>query len=365
METYSKQSLTEYRMHEHIRMRPAMYIGQIGSSGLSYLLGDLILDSVTDFKAKEIRIDLQKSGKIIFSLRKADIDRDFLKKMLEGKLAGSHHSFSLVACVALSASFMITAARKKYKVNANGAARPAMKGAAGAVYREMTLTFSPDQKLFGDTGPEGLMFYQRMSEVALTNPDVKIILRSDYTKPFTQIVAHCPKGVQHLLDLESSRRAGADFEHCVDFNEGGVRGQVGWFYPSHRYAPGSDAMMAFANGRSMRNGGSHVEGALEGIRDAVAGKVAGRKEEYYLEMSRVASRLCLVVSVWGHDFRYAGSTKECLEHEPSKTVVRKVVKEKLEKWMRASPKEAEQFLKLFLKDWPFANPLEQIMKAKK
>lgn len=357
---------TVLKHHEHIRKRPGMYIGRIGSSGLSYMLGDLILDCATKFMAKEIRINLQKSGAIVCSVRNARINHDVLMSALKGGRPGTPFALlPLTCCVALSTAFELSVANGKHKVSPNGAIRPSLRGTAGKVYRELTLTFVPDTKTFGKTGPEGLTFYQHISVIALTIPELKIIYRSDYTKPFSQLVVHCPKGVQHLLDLEVSRCAGGDFEHCIDFEENGVRGQVGWFYPAHRYAPGSDAIMAFANGKSVRNGGSHVEGALEGIRDAVLAAVADRKEEYHVEMNRVVSRLCLAVSVWGDNFSYAGSTKECLAYEPAKTAVYKAVKQRLETWIRTSPNKGEEFLQLFLKGWPFGNPLDYINETKK
>lgn len=349
-----------HKMHENIRKRPAMYIGRIGSSGLSQLLGDLILESATTLEARDIKMELQKSGKISLTLSDGSIKKNIFNASIEG--VPPINALALTVCVALSTSFVITLDGKKYKVSNQGVVSPPLQKTSARLYREMKFTFNPDQAIFGGTGPEGMMLYQLTSEVALTVPDVKIVLRSNYTQPVTQIVAHCPKGIQDLLDLQASKSLGRSFEHCIRFDEGEIHGQVGWFYPPHIYFPSSDGVLAFANGRSTSKGGSHVEGAVEGIRDAVTGMVAGREEDYYLEMGRIVRGLCLVVSVWGDDLRYAGSTKECLDHEVSKSVVRKVVKQTLEKWMKTSPEEAKEFLKLFQKAWPFGNPFEQIKK---
>jgi DNA gyrase/topoisomerase IV subunit B len=336
------------RIHDAIRMRPAMYIGQVGSSGLSHLLGDLLLEGAIRFKASDICIHLNRPGTVSFAFRKAEINEQELGGTISGKLRSGHEFglLSLVTAIALSTSFSLIVARKKHKVNANGIIRPGFRSREDKCLKEVTLVFTPDKKIFGSTGPEGLMFYQLMSAVAFTMPSVRIILQTDYTKPFSRIVVHCPNGMQHLLDLEAARCSGRNFEQCFRFEKGGIRGQVGWFY-SRRYGSPPQSM-SFANGKSTTLGGSHVTGVIEGIHQVVQEHIKHQDPECKVDIHSISDGLCLAISIWGEGFRYGGSTKDYLEQESVQQLVRDVVKDHLANWLTAEHDEAKKFLRLFM-----------------
>ena len=340
--------------HEGVRKRPGMYIGRIGSVGVGYIISELIRDFAVDYQAKEVRVHISREGiiTISFPMLRFSIS-EFLTLLNGGKKSVNSRWWliSLAIIPALSKKTVIKVNGRIYKCSLNGRLTPAIKEDGNKVVSRFEVSFLPDDKVLKAKLPDNILLWSRLQELTFVCPQLKIIYRDDKTNPFTQIVWHSPKGIRHLLDVSANKLIGRDFETGFFFEENGIRGDVCWFYANSYGQP--PQIYAFANGELNSNGGSHVAGVIHGILKGVKTIVKGNASRYELTVNRTINNLCFAVSIWCDDISYKGNTTSCVDFEPIKKLLVKLVSAHVQKFYVENSEQGKGMIERFRKHWPF------------
>jgi DNA gyrase/topoisomerase IV subunit B len=349
--------------HKSVRMRPGMYIGRLGSAGFGYLISRLVADFAAEFAAREAYIRVSSSGTVTIKFPYISFPSNLLLPFLKQGLRGtssSFWSFSLAVIAPLSKSTRIKIGSRWYSCDRNGKLAPTLQADSGKMISRFEITFQPDPKILKACIPDDLLLFPRFLELTQVCPGLKIVYRNDNTKPFTQVVWCNPEGVRVLLRAAKNMFYEAKLETGFSFNENGLRGEAYWLCANGGYSP----IHSFANGEATVKGGSHVTGCVQGILDALKDFVKGDGEKYDFNVSRAMEHQCLVVSVWGNNLQYAGSTKECVEHEPTRKIMRKLTHAHMKELCRTNPEDVKQ-LTLRLRKWNLADMYPELYGKKK
>ncbi len=283
-QVYDESKVKTLSSLEHIRKRPGMYIGRLGSGshpddGIYILLKEVIDNSVDEFimgAGKRINVALSEEGKVTV--------RDFGRGIPLGKLVdcvsrintGAKYSTDVFqfsvglngvgtkAVNAMSDFFRVTAFRDGKFATAdftNGTLLSQGKG--NTKEKDGTLIeFIPDKELFQDFAFNLEYVKKRLWRYAYLNAGLKIYLDKE--------LFYSEKGLLDLLDKELGDQNIYDPVYCHD--------STLEFAFSHTEGY-SDTYYSFVNGTYTSEGGTHLsafrEGLLKGVNEFSGKKFSG------------------------------------------------------------------------------------------
>lgn len=337
--------------HEAIQKRPGMYLGTIGSVGVGLIISNLISDVAVEFHARKAQVLIAKDGRTTIEFPDAKYNFCSILDILSFKKSESWwFMLSLAIIPPLSNGFTIKIGKIKFTVSPKGRVTPIPAKVENRSGVGLKIQFTPNAKILKAKSPDVLRLFSRLRELSIVIPGLKIIYRDNTTSPFSQMSWLSKTGIRELLAESSKRWFDRPFETGFSFVEDKLRGEVYWLC-----ANGGDEIKSFVDGQPTKLGGSHVKGCVQGIVDGIKDFVKDRTDRTYdFGVKRATQHQCLVVSIWGEGFDWAGSTKDCLEHEPTRKILRKLVSAHMKQLCESHPKDVEQ-LTYRLKKW---NPEE-------
>jgi DNA gyrase subunit B len=188
--------------------------------------------------------------------------------------------------------------------------------------RGTRLTFAPDPEIFADPEMSFDAVHRRMRELAMLNPKLRLELRDDRRRHrvYTE-----PKG---LLAFVSGR---ADAFSCEGTCCGiRVAAAIRW---GERWAD----LKSFANMESTWEHGTHVEGLLRGIADAVFPAIPNERRHTLQVRAALQEGLRAVVHVNVADAKFEGPTRGRLASPEAVEAVRSVVADQLARFLLEQP----------------------------
>lgn len=325
--------------HEAVQKRPAMYLGQVGSAGVGLIISQLISDFAVEFNTRTAQVLIAKDGRTTIKFPDAKYNLSTILNILSFKKGESWwFMLSLAIIPPLSRNTILRMARKKYNVSSKGRVTPSPKEVGIRFAVGFEVEFTPNANILKAKSPDILRLFSRLRELSIVIPGLKIIYRDNTTSPFTQMSWRSTSGIRELLAESSRKWFDPPLETGFSFVEDKLRGEVHWLC-----ANGGDEIKSFVNGEATKLGGSHVKGCVQGIVDGIKEYVKGKTDHTYdFSVKRAIQHQCLVVSIWGEGFDWAGSTKDCLEHEPTRKVLRKLVSQHMHSVIKTNPKDIEK-----------------------
>jgi DNA gyrase/topoisomerase IV subunit B len=337
-------------MHEGMRTRTRMYIGEIGQIGFSKLISELIHVFASELNALGVNIHVNENGIVTVKFEHMQGAVNKLLSLLHyPKLPDNKWRFELVLIQSLSKRTEMKIGSATYLCDCDGHITPELIIPPAEPVTHFEIAFQPDEKIMEAQSPDVLALCERLYELTLVCPGLKIVYRDDNTEPFTQMVWRNPKGIRLLLEATAKKYYyNWKFEHGFQFDQNGLKGEVYWFIAGR----GSkvNRSYSFANGEATAEGGSHVTGCMQGILDGL--KVVAQNDamrEYDFSVSRGSQHIWIAVSIWTGDIGYAGSTKDCVEYEPIRKTLRKLVADYVKAYCEANTDEARQVTYYFVK----------------
>jgi DNA gyrase subunit B len=327
------------------RKRPAMYVGTTwDGTGLHHMLWEVVGNSLDDHLAGHTtRIDVtfnvdgtvtvedDGSGLPVHLVDGVPFAQLALTTMhTTGTLDGhaphahvGHHGVGICVVNALSSTLLLDVFRAGHHYQQRYAAGLPQSELAVVEETDRTgtrLTFAPDPKIFAETEMSFEVVAKRLRELAFFNPALRLDLRDDRLRRHSY--AH-PEGLRGFLDDPSSALV------CAGTSAGiRVEAALRWSATFPRFD-----VLSFANHLPTTQHGSHVDGLLQGIADAVGPPTVAPTRA----VGAVSHRLQAVVHVNIADPHYAGPTKDQLETPEAAEAVRVVVAEQLARHLRERP----------------------------
>ena len=353
---------------EAVRVRPAMYIGSTGPSGLHHLVYEVVDNSVDEALAGhcsqiEVTIHIDNSVTVIDDGRgipvgahEAGLDAAevVLTKLHAGgkfdkkayKVSGGLHGVGVSVVNALSERLDLEIWRdgKVYRqAYERGVPASSLENTGVTDRRGTKITFKPDAQIFETTTLSFDTLSQRLRELSFLNKGILITLtderdgrshRFQYDGGIASFVEHLSRNKETLhprpISIEGERD-GVFVEVALLWNAG--------------YA---ETVHSFANNINTHDGGTHLVGlkaALTRTLNAYAsakGQMRDAKEVLQGEDTREG--LTAVVSVKVPEPQFDGQTKGKLGNSEVKGIVSSLVNEQLGNHFEETPSTAKRIL---------------------
>ncbi len=371
--SYDASDITVLEGLEPVRMRPGMYIGSTGPTGLHHLIWEVVDNAIDEAMAgycTRIDVTLLADGscRVVDNGRGIPVDpypQDPTRSAAEivlttlhaggkfggagYKMSGGLHGVGVSVVNALSTRLVLEVDRDgehHRMVFADGGVPqggltvtgPAPRGRTGT-----TVTFTPDPSIFEEVEFRAQTVTERLQVMAFLNrgleirfaderPDHGESVRFQYNGGIVDYVKHLNAAKESLF------RKVAFFEQGEDNQE--VEVALQWNSGFH------ESLHSFANGISTTEGGMHEEGFKKALTNVVnkyarARNLLKERDENLLGED-IREGLTAIVSVRLKDPQFEGQTKAKLGNVPMRSLVERTTNEKLAEWLEENPREAGQ-----------------------
>ena len=346
---------------DHVRTRPAMYIGGTGKEGLHHLIWEIVdnaVDEAMNGYASRIVVSLSSEGRtctvedngrgipvgIVKKTGKSALEVILTQLFAGAKFdsnsyitSGGLHGVGSSVVNALSVRMEARVKRdgQEYRqVYRRGKPKGPVAPVGPARGTGTKISFTPDEDIFG----EGAHFdtdlvMERLEAKAYLNSGLRIVFK-DESRGLRKEFKHdggLKDYVAHLLKRDQKGLTTPEFFHFTQRDEvPRMEVAVAW-----TDAPREQAL-SFVNGIPTRQGGTHEQGlkdsCLKAIRnfiDAHALEVRGVK----LTAEDIREGLCAVVSVFVEEPQFQGQTKDRLNNPEIRGQVEAILRPALESWL--------------------------------
>lgn len=359
---------------EPVRMRPGMFIGSTGPSGLHHLVWEVVdnaVDEAMQGYCQNIAVSLLEDG----GCRVSDDGRgipvgphpqypdkstaEIVLTVLHAggkfggggyKVSGGLHGVGVSVVNALSRRLVLQVCRdgKRYEMEFRDGGVPVApleqvgttaKGNAGT-----TVTFWPDPAVF----EEGTEFRpqtieERLQVMAFLNRGLAIQFTDERSGREERLFRYSGGIADFVRHLNSAKEA--LFKKVGEFSASEASQEVEvafqWNTGYH------DGIHSFANGIATTEGGMHEEGFKKALTVAVKGYARQRnllKEKDELQGEDIREGLTAIVSVRLENPQFEGQTKTKLGNLSIRSLVERTTNEKLVEWLEENPTEARQIV---------------------
>lgn len=373
--TYSAEDITVLEGLEPVRMRPGMYIGSTGPTGLHHLIWEVVDNSVDEAMAgycDRIDVEILADGGCRVSDNGRGIPTDkhpqfpdksaaeiVLTTLHAGgkfggagyKVSGGLHGVGVSVVNALSSKLILEIDRegKHYVLQFSDGGAPEGKlkatGEAPKGHTGTTVTFWPDPTVFEEIEFRAQTVIERLQVMAFLNRGLEIVFKDSRQVEAQKVIFKYNGGivdyVKHLnAAKESLFRKVANFGQVEEVQE--VEVAMQWNTGFH------ESIHSFANGISTTEGGMHEEGFKKALTNVVnryarARNLLKEKDDNLLGED-IREGLTAIISVRLKDPQFEGQTKSKLGNVPIRSLVEKATNEKLAEWMEENPREANQIV---------------------
>ena len=366
-EEYTADTIRLLEGVEHVRTRPAMYIGDTGPSGLHHLLFEVVdnsIDEVLAGHATEIWVTLNPDKTVTVRDNGRGIPADTNKQTgLSGvelamtklnaggkfggggyKVSGGLHGVGLSCVNFLSAwcEAVVEQRGKMYKLRCvQGVPKPkGLKEIGPSSEHGTTITWLADTEIFGEYTYKPEIFESRIRNTCYLNREVTIHFEDKQTgaEPVTY---HYQRGIAELVDHlnENKNDSKNEFGPTIYFlkKREDVQVEIALQY-NKSY---SETVLSFANNVHTKEGGTHLSGfrtALTRVINQYARKSGAIKEkDANLSGDDVREGLTAVISVRLFKPQFEGQTKAKLGNSEVEGIVNSIMGEGLTQFLEENP----------------------------
>lgn len=367
---YTEESIRVLEGLEAVRMRPAMYIGDVSERGLHHLIHEVVDNSIDEALAgfcKNITVRLHTDDSVTVEddgrgipvgphpIKQVSTLEVVMCTLHAGgkfdkssyKVSGGLHGVGVSCVNALSEKMVVTVHRdgKIYQQEYERGNPVTPVEEIGETNRTGTIvTFKPDLTIFKITKFKFERVAQRLQELAFLNPTVTIKLIDERTN--TEEVYHYEGGlvdfINYIENLEtpiikpifikgvstSDTTGEVKVEICFTYNNG--------------Y---NEKLLSYVNNINTIEGGTHVTGfrsALTRTLNSYAINNKLNKEQLAGEDFREG--LTAIISVMVPDPQFEGQTKTKLGNSEVEGIVRTIVNEQLSEYLEVNPAIARKII---------------------
>ncbi|MDR0871667.1 MAG: DNA gyrase subunit B [Planctomycetaceae bacterium] len=363
---YTAKDLEHLSDQEHVRKRPAMYIGDTTSRGLHHLIWEVVDNSIdeamADFASKVIvqingdgSVTTEDDGRGI----PVDIHPDLQKSTLEGVMtvlkfggkfskgayqtSGGLHGVGVTVVNFLSEWCEVDVARDGviyHQEYERGTPTGEVTKVGKTDKRGTKTTFMPDEQIFPERKFDYNTVFHRLQDLAFLNKGVKIVFRDartgseetfyyenglvDFVKNLNKSVEPIHPEVIHIVSTADGVTVDVALQYTAEFTEN---------------------LRSYVNNIYTTEGGTH----LSGFRTALTRTLNnyGRNNKLFKEKADPPTGedfregLTAVISVRVPEPRFEGQTKTKLGNSEVEGIVNSAVGEQLSKFLEENPKTAK------------------------
>ncbi len=370
---YSADSIQALEGMEHVRMRPSMYIGDVGVRGLHHLVYEVVDNSIDEAMGgycDTIDVTINEDNSITTRDNGRGIPVGIHKK--EGvsalevvmtkigaggkfdkdsyKVSGGLHGVG-VSCVNALSDHLHAVVHKDGKVweqeYERGKAMYPVKSTGDTDFNGTIVTFKPDASIFQQTTEYSYdTLASRMRELSYLNKGITITLtdkrNTDEKGEFVSEVFHSEEGLKEFVRfLDGTRHAIIGKVISMEGEKNDIPVEVAMIY-NDSY---SENLHSYVNNINTHEGGTHLAGFRRGLTSTLK-KYADNsglldKMKFEIAGDDFREGLTAIVSVKVAEPQFEGQTKTKLGNREVTSAVSQAVSEMLENYLEENPNDAK------------------------
>ena len=370
---YSADSIQALEGMEHVRKRPSMYIGDVGSRGLHHLVYEVVDNSIDEAMAgycSSIKIEINKDSSLTVEDDGRGIPVGMHKK--EGvsalevvmtkigaggkfdkdsyKVSGGLHGVGVSCVNALSELLTARVFRdgKEYEQTySKGKPNSAVKEVGKSDKRGTLVTFTPDKEIFKEVIDFDYdILSNRMRELSFLNKGLTISITDNRKKdkdgnPLSETF-HSKEGLSEFIKyLDESREPIINDIIKMEGEKNNIPVEVAMIYNSSF----SENLHSYVNNINTHEGGTHLSGFRRGLTNTLKkyADSSGLTDKLKFDISGDDFRegLTAVISVKVAEPQFEGQTKTKLGNREVSAAVSQAVSEMLENYLEENPNDSK------------------------
>ncbi|MDA8572851.1 DNA topoisomerase (ATP-hydrolyzing) subunit B [Flavobacteriaceae bacterium] len=370
---YSADSIQALEGMEHVRMRPSMYIGDVGVRGLHHLVYEVIDNSIDEALAghcDKITVTINEDNSITTEDNGRGIPVGLHKK--EGvsalevvmtkigaggkfdkdsyKVSGGLHGVGVSCVNALSLNLKATVHREgkvweqEYE---RGKAMYPVKSTGTTDKRGTIVTFKPDPQIFTQTLEYNYeTLSSRMRELAYLNKGITVIIidkrEKDDKGAFISEIFYSEEGLSEFIKyLDETREPIMKSVIAFEGEKNGIPVEVAMIYNTS-YA---ENLHSYVNNINTHEGGTHLTGFRRGLTHTLKkyADESGMLDKLKFDIAGDDFRegLTAIISVKVAEPQFEGQTKTKLGNREVSSSVSQAVSEMLTDYLEEHPDDAK------------------------
>ena len=372
-QSYSADSIQALEGMEHVRMRPSMYIGDVGTRGLHHLVYEVVDNSIDEALAghcNEISVLINEDNSVTTIDDGRGIPVDIHKK--EGvsalevvmtkigaggkfdkdsyKVSGGLHGVGVSCVNALSESLKATVYRngKIYEQDyVRGKSLSPVKEIGTTDKRGTMVTFKPDSTIFTQTLEYSYdILAARLRELAYLNKGITVVLvdkrNKDEKGEFISETFHSKEGLKEFIKfLDGNREPLMKDVISFEGEKNGVPVEVAMAYNTSY----SENLHSYVNNINTHEGGTHLSGFRRGLTHTLKKYADGSgmldKLKFEISGDDFREGLTAIISVKVAEPQFEGQTKTKLGNREVSSSVSQAVSEMLTDYLEEHPDDAK------------------------
>ena len=369
---YSADSIQALEGMEHVRMRPSMYIGDVGVRGLHHLVYEVVDNSIDEAMGGHcdtIGVAINEDGSVTVEDNGRGIPVDMHKK--EGvsalevvmtkigaggkfdkdsyKVSGGLHGVGVSVVNALSKHMKSTVFRdgKVYEQEyERGKSLYPVKQVGETIKRGTMQTFYPDDTIFTQTTEFSYdTLSARMRELSFLNKGITITFTDkrevDKDGNFVQEVFYSDEGLkEYIRYLDGNREPIIAHVISMDNEKGEIPVEVALIYNTSY----TENIFSYVNNINTHEGGTHLQGFRTGLTRSLKkyADASGMLDKLKFEIAGDDFRegLTAIISVKVAEPQFEGQTKTKLGNREVVSPVSQAVSEMIENYLEENPNDA-------------------------
>ena len=370
---YSADSIQALEGIEHVRMRPSMYIGDVGTRGLHHLVYEVIDNSIDEALAghcDKITVTINDDNSITTEDNGRGIPVGLHKK--EGvsalevvmtkigaggkfdkdsyKVSGGLHGVGVSCVNALSAHLKATVHREgkvweqEYE---RGKAMYPVKSTGSTDKRGTIVTFKPDSEIFTQTLEYNYeTLANRMRELAFLNKGITVVIidkrAEDEKGEYIGETYYSEEGLSEFIKyLDATREPIMKSVIAFEGEKNGIPVEVAMIYNTSY----SENLHSYVNNINTHEGGTHLTGFRRGLTHTLKkyADESGMLEKLKFDITGDDFRegLTAIISVKVAEPQFEGQTKTKLGNREVSSSVSQAVSEMLTDYLEEHPDDAK------------------------
>lgn len=373
---YSEDSIQALEGMEHVRLRPSMYIGDVGIRGLHHLVYEVVDNSIDEALAghcNKISVFINEDNSITVEDNGRGIPVGIHKK--EGvsalevvmtkigaggkfdkdsyKVSGGLHGVGVSCVNALSDSLKATVHREgkiwqqEYE---KGKALYAVKEVGNSDKNGTFITFLPDKSIFKQTTEYNYeILANRLRELSFLNKGITIRLTDKRTKNsqgnYNSDIFHSTQGLLEFVKyLDNTREQLTSEIIAMEGEKNGIPVEVAMVYNTSY----SENLQSYVNNINTHEGGTHLSGFRRGLTNTLKkyAENSGLLKNLKFEIAGDDFRegLTAIVSVKVAEPQFEGQTKTKLGNREVSSAVSQAVSQMLTDYLEEHVNDAKKIV---------------------
>ncbi|PRZ27974.1 DNA topoisomerase (ATP-hydrolyzing) subunit B [Flavobacterium granuli] len=372
-DNYSADSIQALEGMEHVRMRPSMYIGDVGVRGLHHLVYEVVDNSIDEAMGGHcdtIGVCINEDGSVSVEDNGRGIPVGIHKK--EGvsalevvmtkigaggkfdkdsyKVSGGLHGVGVSVVNALSTHLTATIHSSDGKIYQQeyerGKAMYPVKQIGETEKRGTIVTFFPDPTIFTQTTEFSYdTLSARMRELSFLNKGITITFTDkrelDKDGKFVSEVFHSDEGLkEYIRYLDGNREPIIAHVISMDHEKGEIPVEVALIYNTSY----TENIFSYVNNINTHEGGTHLQGFRTGLTRSLKkyADASGMLDKLKFDIAGDDFRegLTAIISVKVQEPQFEGQTKTKLGNREVVSPVSQAVSEMIENYLEENPNDA-------------------------